>query len=276
MIGCFRHHETTFTSPDYSNAEYWSNIGMLSSIDADLPIKSQTGPGNVWMHTIPFPGSGGIVSQLSSGLTAVPSAISVQVMNPSPLQTTQGIVAGTVCSTQMDLRDRTETWSEVANEVISYMKPRLMSAGKLSLRGIQADSYPLNMDAVSDFLPVHQYTPGNHIMRANKFDGRPVGFAPIIIINDAPSDAPLELNYLVTIEWRVRFDIGNPAVASHTHHGVTSDSHWDHLIRQAVAKGSGICDIAEKVASAGVSLARTAGAAYQVYRNVQPLAAIAA
>lgn len=272
LIGCFRHREI-YASTGHTNSDYWSNIGMLTSRDAGLPINDTANNGNALLHTIPFPGSKG---QNATGFTAVPSAISVQVMNPNPLQTTQGIVAGTVCSTQLDLRGRSDTWAELSNEVISFMKPRLMSAGKLSLRGIQADSYPLNMGALADFLPVGDVTDGVVTMSANTFDGRPQGFAPIVIINEANTHPMLSLNFLVTVEWRVRFDISNPAVSSHVHHGITTDGHWDRLIRGAVARGNGICDIAERVASAGVPLARMAGTAYQAYRAVQPLAALGA
>lgn len=271
MIACFRHHETTYDSPDYSNADYWSTIGLLTSRNAALPINDDASGGNALLHSVPFPGAN---SAVSTGFTAVPSAISVQVMNPNPLQTTQGIVAGTVCATQLDLRNRTDTWHELSNEVISYMRPRLMSAGKLALRGIQADSYPLNMAALSEFLPVREQPGGAVVtMDSHVFDGRPQGFAPIVVINEGAATG-LSLNFLVTIEWRVRFDISNPAVASHVHHGVTSDGQWDQLIRHAVSKGNGVCDIAEKVASAGVSLARTAGSAYQAYQSVKPLAAM--
>lgn len=267
MIGCFRHHETDYSQPDYSNSEYWSNIGLLTSRDSTLPINDTMGNAQIW--PIPFPGATGLAS---SGLTAVPAAISVQVMNPNPLQTTQGIVAGCVSSTQLDLRDRGDTWIQLGDEIISFMKPRLMSAGKLALKGIQADSYPLNMNALSDFLEVRDLPSGIIKMDSHRWDGQPVGFAPIVIVNMASeATPPLMLNFLITIEWRVRFDISNPAVSSHVHHGVTSDGHWDQLIRSAAAKGHGIADIADRIANAGASIARTAGSAYQAYQTFSPM-----
>ena len=136
-----------------------------------------------------------------------------------------------------------------------------MSAGKLALRGVQMDSYPLNMSALADFRPV-----ANTADAAVTWDAtnliHPLGFAPIVVINQASTETPpLKLNFLVTVEWRVRFDIGNPAVASHTHHGVSSDQHWDDLIRQAVQKGAGVADIVERVANAGGAIAEAAEAA---------------
>jgi len=269
MVACFQHQETNYSSPNYANARYWSNIGLLTSRNPALAINSTVDGGNAIVKTIPFPG---VYGTGRSALTAVPSAISVQVMNPNPLQTTQGIVAGCVCSTQLDLRDRTDTWTQLGNEVISFMKPRLMSAGKLSLRGIQGDSYPLNMSALSDFLEVRTLPDGVTTLSGFESDGRPVGFAPIVLVNEgALDDPPLSLNFLVTVEWRVRFDISNPAVSSHQHHGVTSDNHWDGLIRQAVSKGHGMCDIVERVASAGSTVAGMAGAAYRAYKTISPM-----
>lgn len=269
LIGCFRHHEVDYSSPNYSNSEYWSNVGLLTSVDSTVAINSTANGGNGKIQVIPFPGAGNVAG---SAFTAVPAAISVQVMNPNPLQTTEGIVAGCVSSTQLDLRDRPENWQVLGQEIISFMKPRLMSAGKLSLRGIQADSYPLNMNALSDFLEVRNLSSGKVTMNSHTFDGAPVGFAPIVIVNEgSTSTPPLKLNFLVTIEWRVRFDISNPAVSSHLHHGVTSDGHWDSMIRAASARGHGMCDIVERVATAGASLAKTAGAAYQAYQTVSPM-----
>jgi len=68
----------------------------------------------------------------------------------------------------------------------------------------------------------------------------------------------LDLDYLITIEWRVRFDISNPAVASHVNHGYTPDSTWSSLVKSASDKAHGMCDIVEKVANAGEAVAKVA------------------
>ena len=228
--------------------DLWTNVGLVTSNISTLAINAAN---NTRFRTVPFPGN----SIAGSGITATPAAISVQVMNPNPLQTTAGIVAGAVCPAQLDLRGRLETWDDFGTEFISYMRPRLMSAGKLALRGIQADSYPLNMSSLSDFRSIHNIPDGFVTWDSSSTSIFPEGFAPIVIINQGTfGETHLELNLLVTVEWRVRFDIGNPAVSSHSHHGVTSDNYWDQLIRTAVDRGHGIMDIVERVASAGQAL----------------------
>jgi len=236
----------------------WTTVGMLSSVTESVAVDAAN---NAYMHTIPFPG----VNKVGSGFTAVPSAVSVQVMNPNPLQSTEGIVAAAVCPTSLDLRGRTETWDSLSSEFISYMRPRLLSAGKLTLRGVQLDSYPLNMAALAEFRQVTSSPDGVTTYSDGNTDAAfTEGFAPIVIANNGGAESPLPLDYLVTVEWRVRFDIGNPAVASHCHHGVTSDIHWDKLIQRAVARGNGALDIVERVANQGAAIATMAGRARSI------------
>jgi hypothetical protein len=261
IIGCFDQTEPT------GQKTFWTTIGMIKSVNSALAINAVN---NSYLHAVPFPG----VDATGSSLSAVPAAISVQVMNPNPLNATSGIIAGAVCPTQLDLRGRTETWAEFGTEFVSFMRPRLMSAGKLALRGVQVDSYPLNMSALADFRPVRGYTDATFTWDAANAT-HPSGFAPIVVINQASSDdPPLELNFLVTIEWRTRFDIGNPAVSSHTHHGVSSDQHWDGLIRQAASRGAGVLDIVERVANTGEALAHVAQAARPILGRI-PMPAFA-
>lgn len=249
IIGCFAQ------SSGAGLKDYWTTIGMIKSVNSSLAVHASN---NTFMHAIPFPGNGSLAG---TGISAAPAAVSVQVMNPNPLQTTKGIVAGAVCPTQLDLRGRTETWADFGTDFISFMRPRLMSAGKLSLRGVQMDSYPLNMSALSDFRPVLDNV-DTAITWSSANLMHPQGFAPIVVINEASADdPPLALNFLVSVEWRVRFDIGNPAVSSHVHHGVSSDQHWDNLIRQAVSRGPGVIDIVERVANVGGAIAEMAQAA---------------
>lgn len=222
-----------------SQYESWSTMVGYEDVVASDPVG---GTNNARAIVVPVPG----IASIGSGMTAVPSAISIQVMNPEALQTTTGILAGAVCSTQMDLTDRTETFNDISSEVISYFKPRLMSAAKLALRGVQANSYPLNMSAVSDFRSVSNDTLDGAVFTLGG-ELRPEGWAPIVVINNNNVD----LQILVAVEWRVRFDIGNPAVSSHVHHGVTPDHQWNKMMQTAINMGNGIMDIVEKVASAG-------------------------
>jgi hypothetical protein len=222
--------------------DQWTNVCMIESKTSTDPVN--TG-GNTLRHVVPVPG--GDLS--GSTLTVVPAAVSVQIMNPSALQTTYGIMAGAVCHTQLDVNDRVETYDDLSTEVLSYFKPRLMAAAKLALRGVQANSYPLNMSSIADFKPIKQLTSADTSM--NGTDVYPEGWAPIVLLN--PNRVRLQL--LISIEWRVRFDLGNPAVASHAHHGVTSDGAWDSAIQKAVSLGNGMLDIAEKVATVGQAVA---------------------
>jgi len=246
IIGCFAQSESVGLK------DYWTTVGMIKSVNSSLAINANN---NTFLHDVPFPGSGSLTG---TGISAVPAAVSVQVMNPNPLQSTAGIVAGAVCPTQLDLRGRLETWADFGTEFVSFMRPRLMSAGKLALRGVQMDSYPLNMSALADFRPVLN-NGDTAFTWSTASRVHPLGFAPIVVINEASADSPpLALNFLITVEWRVRFDIGNPAVSSHAHHGVSSDQHWDNLIRQAVSRGAGVMDIVERVANAGGAIAEMA------------------
>lgn len=259
----------TFARGGNQGHAHWSTVGLLKSVDSTLAISAQD---NAYMNGIPFPGAD---THQGSALSATPAAISVQVMNANPLMTTQGIVGAAVCPTQLDLRDRLEPWDAFANEFISFMRPRLLSAGKLSLRGVQMDGYPLNMGALAQFRPVTATPDGYYTLSAMDAYDYPEGFTPMVIVNESQEGVtPLTLNFLITVEWRVRFDIGNPAVSSHTHHGITSDSHWDNLIKTAASRGAGVLDIVEKVASTGTAVANAVGRGAAAYRVAQAARAL--
>lgn len=226
----------------------WTNVIAIEGAVGTTAINGQN---NCIRHTVPFaPASVG-----SSGLTAVPSALTIQVMNPEALQTTSGIVYGGVMNTQAKILDRTETWNSYMSNFIAYQAPRLMSAGKLALRGVKASSYPLSMSQLSEFTELQVYTDGLTTLKSdNSGIMEPAGFAPIMVANTNG----VALEFLVTVEFRVRFDLLNPASAGHTHHPVSSDLTWDGLIRKAVAMGHGFVDIADTVANVGAAAARVA------------------
>jgi hypothetical protein len=219
----------------------WTTVALIEDVDSSVGINAAS---NARLETIPFPGLTGFAG---SGIHATPSAISVQIMNPASLQTSSGLVLGAVCPLNMDLRDRTSTWDALADDFTSFMKPRVMTAGKLSLRGVKASSYPLDMNAISDFRPMVDSTPGTTTWSGSN-SVYPEGWAPIVVINeDANSSPPLALKALVCVEWRVRFDIGNPACASHVNHGVTSDAAWAAGVTRSESQGHGFADIATDV-----------------------------
>jgi hypothetical protein len=239
------------------NTDLWTNIICFQSDDGSLPISATD---NTQIKTIPMPGT---TSDEDSTLSCVPAAMSVQVMNPNALQTTSGLVYAAVCPTQLNLCNNTRTWDDFEDEFTSYMKPRLLSGPKLALRGIQMNSYPLNMGTLATFDKCVTYSDSTITWTAGLGDTSNVsldGLAPMVVVNRNN----INLTYCVSVEWRVRFDISNPAVASHKHHGITSDTAWDSMVKAATNLGNGVRDIAEVVASAGQAASAVRNAALPI------------
>lgn len=226
----------------------WSRICMLSDVNFGADINATS---NVQLTSLPLDG-------LGPAVTVVPSAVSVQVMCPTALQTASGIIYAGVMNTQPKISGRAETWESYMDKFVQFQSPRLLAASKLALRGVQINSYPLNMTEVSKFSQISQNNSGISTLDPNTFD--PCGWAPIAIYN--PNGATLEL--LITMEYRVRFDLDSPASASHVHHPVASDSTWDKLVRQASALGNGVMDIADVVANTGMAVGRAMAVADRV------------
>lgn len=240
IIGCFQQSQGGVA------AGHWNGICMLQDVDALLPINHSN---NTTSITLPLTG-------LGQAVTLVPSALSVQIMCPEPLQTASGIIYAGVMHTMPAIGDRNETWQSYFDKFVNFQAPRLLSGGKIALRGVQANSYPLNMAEVSDF--TQRYN--SQDVPAFTWNGtttEPKGWAPIMVYNPSLT----ELEYLITVEYRVRFDLDNPASASHTHHQVATDSTWDKYMTQAAALGNGVKDIADVVASIGESATKLRGAA---------------
>jgi len=227
-------------SAHVSNIRDWVETIMISDVSSSGAIN---GTNNAQYNTLPLDG-------LGSAATVVPSALSVQVMCPTALQTASGIVYAGVMNTQAALAGRTETWDSYMDKFVQFQNPRLLAASKLALRGVQINSYPLNMTEVSKFTPLAGSSDGTTTYSGG--EPEPTGWAPIVIYN--PSGATLEL--LVTVEFRVRFDLDNPASASHTHHPVASDYTWDKMVKSAVSLGNGVLDIADVVANTGQAVSR--------------------
>jgi len=216
---------------------------MVSDVASNLAINSSAGNGNVQSYTMDL-------GALGSAATIVPSAITVQMMCPTSLQQASGIIYAGIMNTQAAIGGRTESWDAYMNKFVQFQSPRLLAASKLALRGVQISSYPLNMTEVSKFTPLEKN--GDAVYSYSSSSQEPVGWAPIVIYN--PDGATLEL--LITVEYRLRFDLDHPASASHTHHPVAPDTTWDRLTRAAVSLGHGVEDIAESVANAGMAVGR--------------------
>lgn len=254
----------TFIGADNTHAfndpESWTNVIAASQTMADAtvtpPITTAAKPGDpdgTTFITIPVPSATGAAGVASSTFSCVPAAITVQVMCPNPLQLAGGQAAMAVVPARLDLSGPNQTWDSVNQQLISYFKPRLLTGGKLALRGVQCSSFPLSMAQCSKFMGCSGY---NDMIDAWNHDTRlsPEGWAPIVFMNQSQGAAVEETHtpytFLVTVEWRVRFDISNPAVSSHQQHPTTSDSAWEEGIKRATNVLPGVIDVVEKVANA--------------------------
>jgi len=210
---------------------------------------------------VPIAGPGGAVffQDLSvrdggySYADLVPSAFTVQILNPNALQTTSGIVFIGRAHTNLNMNGDLATWDTRLGELVSYNAPRMCSAAKLGLRGVQVSAVPLDMAALASFtrrdFPVSTATEAGFNWDGVDVDSRIHfdGFGPIFIYN--PNGVALD--YLVTTEWRVRFSPQNPAQAGHSLHQCSPESDWQTAINDAYAMGNGAEDIVEKTAELG-------------------------
>lgn len=177
-----------------------------------------------------------------------PAAFSVQVMNPEALQTTKGVVYAGRAKNRLRLEQMppTSTVGQLANNLVSYSNPRLMSAGKLALRGVHIDAVPNSMADLATFTNSHQENSGS-IAGVTNLHEHFEGFNPLWVYN--PDE--IDLQYLVCCEWRVRFDPSNPAYAACVPRAPSTESHWAGVMGTMESMGNGVQDIAEKVAQAG-------------------------
>lgn len=204
-----------------------------------------------------FYGSAALGASAINGSRMVPSAISVQIMNGESLQTADGIAYIGRAKTVLDLMGDARTWDQLMKELVSYSAPRLCSGGKLALRGVQVDAIPNNMSVLSDFVPRRLAANGLQTWTEATFAADFEGFGPIFVYNPDK----IGLKFLVTVEWRMRFDPLNPAYAGHIMHTPASESTWSKVIGEAEAMGNGVRDIADVVADIGMTSIAAAMAA---------------
>jgi hypothetical protein len=188
---------------------------------------------------------------LNHGLGAhaqvTPSACSVQIMNANALQTTSGMLyVGKLKVQPAYAADNVDTAQTISDNFVSYMAPRLCAAAKLALRGVQVDAHPLNMNRLADFTQIYRLFPETTGVWPSGLT--PAGFTPIMIYN--PDG--VELSLLVCQEYRTRFELFNPACASHHFHHPSTDGNWAGMVKKATDLGSGALDIADIVAKSGL------------------------
>jgi len=222
----------------------WTNIGAIGILDDNL---APTFAGNAKFYKIPGINN----TSLGAGASFVPAAMTVQVMNPEALQTTTGICYMGAMNLVPKLSNTTRTGKELAEEFISFNKPRLCAAAKLALAGVECHLPPMNMSDLSDFTVNSPGTSGD----STDFTGfwspdlDAGGFAPFIMHN--PSG--VNLQYLITVEYRLRFDIAHPAASTHTYRPPASIDKWHRVIETMVAAGHGVREIAALASSFGAA-----------------------
>lgn len=243
-----------------------TNIANGELCEAKLFSHSAMGPSQVTGN----PGQNPMVNLQGAfqSCTVVPAAVSIQITNPEPIQTTSGQMYACRLNTQFDWRrPGINKIVDFANAVISYNCPRILPAAKLAFRGVKADCVPYNMAALASFLPLAAYAKElNNAGTINDILYGPnsvknYGFAPIFVYLPQPGagEEPLSLQCLVCTEWRLRFDPLNPAQAAHTLHPTSSDSLWAKVQHAMSAQGHGIMDIVEQVANWGTRAAGVVG-----------------
>lgn len=238
-----------------TNEPCWSNCIAVEDVNPGLPINNPNNAHAIVMNT----------SNFTKSETWVPAAYTLQILNGESLQATTGIVCGGRVGTQLVLANAFRTWDQLADELVQFQKPRLMSAAKLSLRGVQCNAMPLDMSDLADFRPHQACFAGNFTWDGSDATSNSnlqfQGFQPIFVRNDkAPN---LDLTFLVTVEYRLRFDPGNLACAGHSQHKPAPISIWEKAVNCASSMGHGMVDITEEVAEMGVAAgaARVAAAA---------------
>jgi hypothetical protein len=245
LFGLFKGPRTQFTETCWGTA-----TGVVPGLPGyDKPIRDEDNA--VFLLSTP------LRSVALDGTTMVPAAITVQIMNGNALQTTSGMTFIGRSKTVLDLMGDLRTWQEVADGLINYSAPRLCSAGKLALRGVQVDGVPNNMSVLSDFVPRANF-PGTGDRQTGTWSTNTgniqtdfAGFGPIFVVNPGL----VELQVIVTVEWRMRFDPLNPAYAGHVVHTPSSESTWSKVISSAESLGNGVRDIADVVADLGLMAA---------------------
>ncbi len=319
MFGTFANQNTVIANPTSlstgsgTGQKYWTNVcaaGVWPEATSAQFTGSIYNNQVTQFHTVPSPGASatgvfglpdpsgdGNIYISDSNLTCVPSALTVQLISPESLNTAAGTSLAAVCPIRIDLKDSIKSYKTIAEELIAYFRPRVLTGGKLALRGVKMDSFPLSMTDVSDFRPHWKLDPEvsspSHlawsgrpteqgIANGDGFDApqktfgvnlEPEGWAPIVYYNPynigKDINAQQEMSFMVTMEWRVRFDLSNPAASSHIMHKPSTDMQWHEHIQRASNALPGVIDIVEKVANVGIS-------AYKAYNSGSAMAAMAA
>jgi len=239
LFSPIRYNETS------TNGKWLTSCGIMQVGGSGTAVNAANGA-----QFIPTP-----VSGLGDAANLVPASMTVQVVNSKPLESAQGSYFMGRVSQPFDYGGQTDTWSNLRSRFISYFSPRMLAGGKLALRGVQCSAYPLDMNDYADFTE-----------RSNTFTTtwskqyEPCCLSPIVFVSNQQSVAD-SIQFLVTMEWRVRFDPSHPAAASHTYHETLSDKLWNDVQKAVGAGTHGVEELAELVA---------AGAAWEAGTRMLP------
>lgn len=226
----------------YEAEGVWTEVVAIANPDTPgwtLPINGTgSGSGNGKLFTL-------TVGPTNNGQYA-PAACTIQIMNGEAIQTSSGMVEISRLTYIPDLVATSDTWEDYTSAAMALNPPRLCSAAKLALRGVTTDLLPYNMSTLSNFTRSDR-AHGSNVVNLGTIGLDFEGFAPCLVRNPDK----VQLTYLVTVEYRVRFDPSNPACASHIHHHAVPEGVWDHLVSAMSNEGHGIVDIADVVAETG-------------------------
>lgn len=231
--------------PSAGFGEVWYNWCGVQDVDSTLGITATNNTTPIMMP----------MTELGQAAEVVPAAMTVQVMNAAALDSASGIFAMGRVNQALALGGSaaTLTWDQMVTNFISFYSPRMLTGGKLCLRGVKCSSYPLDMSEYSNFAPLDSSHAGNFSWT----DGhRPGALAPIVFVQK--SATTVSIQFMITIEWRVRFDPGHPATATHTHHDTLADAAWNDVIKSMSNVGHGVEELSEDVAAGGALAAGVA------------------
>lgn len=212
----------------------------------------------------------GLFGSTHIGNTYIPAALTVQVMCTDPINTASGLVRGTLLRQAINLHDQASTVENWYSSACVVNPPRLMTAGKMALRGVVANAVPMNMSKLSDFVVGRNVA--SAVTPSTDYENfTATGMTPIIIENTGGAN----LAYVVTTEYRVRFEAGLVAAATHVSHPATPLPAWNRCVELASKYGHGIQDIAETIANTGAAIGRAAYVAKALKNVMAPEAALA-
>lgn len=174
--------------------------------------------------------------------SVVPSAVSVQVLNPASLNTAAGVVYMGRCSTILSGVEGSDTRNvaDFCNALLSYSSSKRISGARLAMSPQQINCVPADLNDLTAFRelgpPSDQASPQTSFAWDTNYDF--AGFKPAYIINPQKQT----LSYRVCIEYRVRLSPFNPMHNTQQLHKPVSHDMWHKIVGTAESVGHGVED----------------------------------